>query len=31
MNVLDRHAGEVLAPRFIGYPDYRDFFYVTRR
>ena len=31
MDVLDRQAGGVLAPRFVGYPDNRDFFYLTRR
>jgi len=31
MDVLDRHAGDQLAPRFVGFPDDRDFFYVTRR
>ena len=31
MDVLDRHSGEQLAPRFLGFPDNRDFFYVTRR
>lgn len=31
MDVLDRQAGGVLAPRFVGFPDNRDFFYLTRR
>jgi len=31
MDVLDRHSGEQLAPRFLGFPDNRDFFYITRR
>lgn len=31
MNALDRHVGEALAPRFIGFRDDRDFFYLTRR
>jgi hypothetical protein len=31
MDVLDRQAGGALAPRFVGFPDNRDFFYLTRR
>lgn len=31
MSVLDRRARGELAPRFLGFPDDRDFFYVTRR
>jgi hypothetical protein len=31
MDVLDRSAGGALAPRFLGFPDDRDFFYLTRR
>ena len=31
MDVLDRHTRNQLAPRFVGFPDDRDFFYVTRR
>lgn len=31
MAVVDRKGGEQLAPRFLGFPDDRDFFYVTRR
>jgi len=31
MDVLDRQAGGSLAPRFIGFPDNRDFFYLMRR
>jgi hypothetical protein len=30
MDVLDRHAGKQFAPRFLGFPDDRDFFYLTR-
>lgn len=28
---VDRKGGEELAPRFLGFPDDRDFFYLTRR
>lgn len=31
MSVLDKSAGEEIIPRFLGYPDNRDFFYVMRR
>jgi hypothetical protein len=31
MDVLDRQTGGALAPRFVGFPDNRDFFYLTRR
>jgi len=31
MDVLDRRTNGVLAPRFVGFPDNRDFFYLTRR
>ena len=31
MDVLDRSATGELVPRFLGYADNRDFFYVTRR
>ncbi len=31
MSVLDRSARGELAPRFLGFPDDRDFFYLTRR
>ncbi len=31
MSVLDKHIGEALLPRFLGFPDDRDFFYLTRR
>lgn len=31
MEVVDRRAGGELAPRFLAFPDDRDFFYVTRR
>jgi hypothetical protein len=31
MDVLDRQASGALAPRFVGFPDNRDFFYLTRR
>jgi hypothetical protein len=31
MDVLDRHAGDQLAPRFVGFPDDRDFFYLIKR
>ncbi len=31
MDVLDREAGGTLAPRFVGFPDNRDFFYLTRK
>jgi len=30
MEVLDRSAGGELAPRFLAFPDDRDFFYLTR-
>ena len=31
MEVVDRKGGADLAPRFIGFPDDRDFFYLVRR
>jgi hypothetical protein len=31
MSVLDKSAGDEVIPRFLGYPDNRDFFYVMRR
>jgi hypothetical protein len=31
MEEVDKSAGEQMIPRFIGFPDNRDFFYVTRR
>ncbi len=31
MAVVDRKGGAALAPRFIGFPDDRDFFYLVRR
>lgn len=31
MSVLDRETGGTLAPRFLGYADDRDFFYLLRR
>jgi hypothetical protein len=31
MDVLDRYAGKRFAPRFLGFPDDRDFFILTRR
>jgi hypothetical protein len=31
MSVLDRESGGTLAPRFLGYADDRDFFYLLRR
>jgi hypothetical protein len=31
MAVLDRKGGTQLAPRFLGFPDDRDFFYLVRR
>jgi hypothetical protein len=31
MNVLDRYAGKQFAPRFISFPDDRDFFFLTRK
>jgi len=31
MNVLDKAAGEQYVPRFMGYADNRDFFYLMRR
>jgi hypothetical protein len=31
MAEVDRKGGEQLAPRFLGFPDDRDFFYLTRR
>lgn len=31
MAVVDRTAGDRLAPRFLAFPDDRDFFYLTRR
>jgi hypothetical protein len=31
MAEVDRKGGDELAPRFLGFPDDRDFFYVTRK
>jgi hypothetical protein len=31
MSVLDKSSGDEIIPRFLGYPDNRDFFYVMRR
>jgi hypothetical protein len=31
MDVLDRYAGKQFAPRFLGFPDDRDFFILTRK
>jgi len=31
MDVLDQHAGKAYVPRFLGFPDNRDFFFLTRR
>ena len=31
MEVLDRNAGGALAPRFLAFPDDRDFFFLSRR
>jgi hypothetical protein len=31
MDEVDRTAGRQLVPRFLGFPDDRDFFYVTRK
>ena len=31
MEAVDRTVGEQSVPRFIGYPDSREFFYVMRR
>jgi len=31
MEVLDKSAGDQLLPRFLGYADNRDFFYILRR
>ncbi len=31
MNVLDQSSSSGIIPRFLGYPDNRDFFYVMRR
>jgi hypothetical protein len=31
MEEVDRKGGEELAPRFLSFPDDRDFFYLTRR
>lgn len=31
MAVVDRKGGNKLAPRFLGFPDDRDFFYLTRK
>ncbi len=31
MAEVDRKGGEELAPRFLGFPDDRDFFYLTRK
>ena len=31
MSVLDKSSAGQPVPRFVGYPDNRDFFYVMRR
>jgi hypothetical protein len=31
MEAVDQHSGSQLAPRFLSFPDDRDFFYLTRR
>lgn len=31
MSVLDRHVGKTLVPRFLGFADDRDFFYLVRK
>jgi hypothetical protein len=31
MAEVDRKGGDELAPRFLSFPDDRDFFYLTRR
>jgi hypothetical protein len=31
MNVLDKQTGDQTLPRFVGFPDNRDFFYLLRR
>jgi hypothetical protein len=31
MAEVDRKGGDELAPRFLSFPDDRDFFYVTRK
>jgi hypothetical protein len=31
MEEVDKSAGERMVPRFIGFPDNRDFFYLMRR
>jgi len=31
MSVLDKQSGDTLLPRFLGYADNRDFFYVLRK
>jgi len=31
MEEVDRRSGDQLVPRFLGFPDDRDFFYLTRR
>jgi hypothetical protein len=31
MSVLDKSVSGEVVPRFLGYPDNRDFFYVMRR
>jgi hypothetical protein len=31
MEEVDRRSGEQLSPRFLGFPDDRDFFYLTRK
>ena len=31
MNVLDKTDKGKVMPRFLGYPDNRDFFYLTRK
>ncbi len=31
MEEVDRHSGDRFSPRFLGFPDDRDFFYLTRK
>jgi len=31
MSVLDKSSGDTVVPRFLGYSDNRDFFYVMDR
>jgi hypothetical protein len=31
MAEVDRKGGDQMAPRFLGFPDDRDFFYLLRR